>query len=316
MKLWLLVSVLLCGCPAEPEWSIPVSEGPGGMMLTAWSDGDELLFGGGDLDGSAGRLIRATGDSWCVEELADRPIWWIHGDGAGAFTAVGEAGLILRSEHGVVTDESVPTTGTLFGAWHDGDRVWAVGGDATLGGGEIWLREGGVWTLFDDQLPGTVFKVWDDWFVGSGFAMRMEEGVLVDHSPSAAPRLLTVRGRAADDVWAVGGDASPILLHWDGTEWTDVAVDPVCASGGLNGVWTDPGQDVWIAGMSGAMARWDGTDWHCSELPLTFDHFHAAWMHQGEAWFAGGDFFQRGDNHATLGNFGVAATPAEMPACP
>ena len=313
----LAMALLLTGCPEpEPDWSIPLEGGPGGMMLTAYSDGDELIFGGGMLDGTEGSLLRrsAAGD-WCVEVVADRPVWWMHGAAEGTYYGVGERGLILRFDGGTITDESVATDANLFGVWDDGDRVWAVGGDVIANTGEIWVREGGVWSVWEDSIDGVVFKVWQDWFVGTGIAFQREGDELVDRTPEPPARLLTVRGRADDDVYAVGGDAFPVLLRWDGAAWTEMAVDVTCASGGLTGVWTAPGEDLWVTGMSGAMARFDGTDWACPDFAMTFDHFHAAWLHDGEAWFAGGDFFDNGDNHATLGIWGTSTVPAAIGAC-
>jgi len=299
---------------AYSPFSVFADQIPGGTLLGAWSSGDELLMVGGDLglDGSdtIGNLVRWDGATLCVEEgVTDATLWWIHGPREGEWYAVGAKGRILHEVDSVRTDESVPTDSTLYGVWvaEDG-RVWAVGGDprGTLLG-EIWLREAGTWSLFAGALPGTIFKVWDRWFVGDGVVYHLEGDALVEHNPPDVTKLLTVRGRADDDVYAVGGSSNPALLHWDGLAWSSVEVDLTCTGQPLNGVWTAPGEDVWIAGNTGAMARWDGAEWTCPFPPITFEHFHAVWSHGGDWWWAGGNLFSPGGNYGTIGRWSESA---------
>ena len=306
----LLLLSALCACSGP--WTLPVEAEEGGMLLSAWSDGDDLIAVGGQLDDTDALIVRREEGVWCRERgVADRPLWWIHGSEPGRWFAVGAAGLILHHEDGQTTDESVDTEATLLGVWDEGDRVWAVGGEV-FGSrrGEIWLREDGVWSLFAGDLPGVVFKVWERWFVGESVAWHLsDEGELEDRFPPNGEKLLTVRGRADNDVWAVGGVMSSVLLHHDGTSWESVDVDPLCTSQPLFGVWTEPGEDIWVAGMSGAMGRFDGEEWHCADFlkgdalrDLSNAHFHAVWPGEGDEmlWF-GGNFFERGGNVFSLG---------------
>ena len=58
--------------------------------------------------------------------------------------------------------------------------------------------------------------------------------------------LAAVAARAANDVWAVGGDGYPaasLVLHWDGSTWAQVRVPNV---GSLDAVTLAPGH-VWVA---------------------------------------------------------------------
>lgn len=299
---------LLVGCEAAPGFSLVAEERIGGVLLSAWSDGDRLLAVGGQLDGSAAVMASEAGGCWVDEAVgpADRPLWWLHGaDGAREWFAVGDAGLVLHGDDSGVVEESVPTASTLYGVWDDGDRVWAVGGDV-FGTqlGEIWTRSGGVWELFADELPGVVFKAWGDWFVGDGVVYRLEDGQLVDRTPPEQPRLLTIRGRGPDDVWAVGGTSTAELWHWGGSAWSQVEVSPNCASLPLSGVWTAPGDDVWIAGMQGGMGRWDGESWECPEDPVTYDDLHAVWRHGEEYWWFGGNLMSSASNYGTIAKYG------------
>ena len=307
----------LSGC--APDFSMLWTDGGGGVLLSAWTDGDETLAVGGHLNGTGAVLVRGTDDGWCSDiTVADRPLWWIHGDGDGTWYGVGDDGLILRQENGELVDESVDTEATLFGVWVDGARVWAVGGDVWgTGLGEIWLREDGEWTLYSGGHPGVLFKVWENWFVGDGQAMRLEDDELVDRAPEGNPKLLTVRGRSADDVWAVGGRVRAEAYHWDGSAWTSVEVNPLCTSSPLNGVWTAPEQDVWIAGGQGAMARWDGSEWTCPDVQLTLDDFHAIWPRGDDVLAFGGDLMNMDNsNHSSVARYGQGSSTAALTSCP
>ena len=310
-----IAALALCGC--APGWTVPIDAQDGGVLLAAWTAGDDLVAVGGDLDGARGLIVRATADGWCAEaDATDRPIWWVHGSGARWF-GVGEAGLIVREEGGVRSDESVPTDATLFGVHDTGSEVWAVGGTqrADVPGGEVWRRDSdGAWTLVADTFPGPLFKVHEDWIVGVGSSWQIVGDQLEERTADEEPRLLTVRKRGDDDVWAVGGLSEAEVWHWTGS-WARVEMDPFCTNQALNGVWTGPGEDVWVAGQFGAMMRWDGATWDCPDAPLTQDHFHATWPWGDERWFFGGDLFRLGGNHFTIGRYGQGPKTVPVTAC-
>lgn len=309
---WLLI--LLLGC--APDFSLPVEEEDGGVLLSSWTHGDAMLSVGGKMDGSGGLLVRADADGWCKDtSISDRPLWWIHGSGDRWF-AVGEEGLILRGEGGEVVDESIVSDLTFFGVWDEGDRVWAVGGTprANVPRGEVWLRESGVWTLFADGFPGPLFKVWEDVVVGRGGAWRIVGSGVEDLSPPDEPNLLTVRGRG-EELFAVGGVTAPQLWQHDGA-WNAVDVDPYCANLPLNGVWTDEGEDVWVAGAFGAAAGWDGDAWTCPDSSMTQDDFHAVWKWDDAMWFVGGNLTSSQTSHFSIGRYGQGTVDIAIDACP
>lgn len=304
------------GSPTEPAWSIVVEEGPGGMMLGAYSAGDTMLVAGGQINDHTGSIWRLQNNELCVEEnAADGTLWWVHGRSATDLHIVGEGGIILHELDGVRTREDVPTDATLFGVFDDGTDVWAVGGNvAGDQTGEIWRKQGGTWAL-QATTPGLAFKVWNGWFVGAGFAWRWNGTDFDDLTPPSAPRITTIRGRGPDDVWMVGGLQTPEFHHYDGTAWTTPEVDPACVSQALNGVYTAPGEEVFVVGMFGVAASFDGTDWTCAEQPQTVQHFHAVWPHDGSYWALGGNFLSSGTQFATLGRFGTGAPPEVVGAC-
>jgi len=71
---------------------------------------------------------------------------------------------------------------------------------------------------------------------------------------------------------ALGGSASarslttgPLVEHFDGTSWTQVAVPSI--QYGLDAVVAPSATDVWAFGVSRVALHWDGTSWHRVKLP-------------------------------------------------
>lgn len=316
---------LLLSCdPSDPksEFSVLAHEIPGGTLLSVTTMGDESVFVGGQLDGGTSVIVRYDGTSLCYEEnVTDRALWWIHSAREGEFYAVGEAGTILHSVDGQRIDESVETEATFFGVWDAGDRVIAVGG-VVRGDihGEIWIREDGTWSLFDGELPGVAFKVWNNWVVGNGIAYHLGNGatpVLEERNTPNNDRLTTIIGRSDDDVVAVGGFNNPIMLTWTNGAWEELEVDFRCANMGLNGVWTAPGENIWIAGFSGSMGEMNQDEtWNCAASPPTYEDFHVVARHGDEMLFAGGNLNEQGGNYGTIARYSTSgaqltATPCE-----
>lgn len=297
----------------------------GGVMLSGYAHASGMTMVGGTLSaapgvepGGPGTLYWLRDGALCrAREVSDHTLWWIDGTGEDAWFAVGERGTILRYDGAALHDESVATDAILYGA-RAAEPVIAVGGDPFgTGQGEIWRREAdGTWLRIHEGLPGVAFKIHEDWIVGTGVAWQMmPDGSLVEHFPPGGARLLTVRKRADDDVWAVGGSDTAVVLHWDGATWNEVPYAPACGNGSLNGVWTEPGADVWVAGFFGAMARYDGEQWDCNAPPITFEHLHATWRHEGTQWWGGGALLSAGGDTALLGRYGEAALDLEVIDC-
>jgi hypothetical protein len=313
----------------EPSvWSELAATVEGGVLLSAANVGDELVLVGGELasepgvnPGGPGYLVRYRDGVLCREaDVNEHTLWWIDAPSAEQWYAVGEAGTIIHDQNGTRTDESVATNAVLYGVFDQGDRVIAVGGDVwSTDLGEVWQRDSsGQWTALAQDLPGVVFKVWDRWLVGIGVAWTLEGNTLVEHFPPNGERLLTVHGNTPDDVWAVGGLQQPVMLHWVDDAWESVDVDPYCASGGLNGVWISPNDEVWIAGFFGGFGVYRDGEWECPDPKPTREHFHAIRGHENSVLLMGGDLFSPGDNYGTVFHYGspdVTEMSAEIGPC-
>ncbi|HSJ50360.1 MAG TPA: hypothetical protein VLA90_03615, partial [Actinomycetota bacterium] len=125
------------------------------------------------------------------------------------------------------------------------------------------------------------------WAVGASGAPEVPTAVLIERwdgvawtaeeGPSPGSQFNELRGVDAsgpNDVWAVGRKASgfgdrPLVLHFDGSEWLEVA-PPDEITGSLNGVAAFSPSEVWAVGSVGDPAamleeslvlHWDGTEW-------------------------------------------------------
>jgi len=301
-----------CDDPAPKDtFSVLSDQVPGGVLLSMANVGDETILVGGQLDQGKGVIAHYDGTSVCYEENAsDRALWWIHSARPGEFYAVGEAGTIIHSVNGERTIESVSTSATLYGVWDSGDRVIAVGGVVPTNKGEIWIRNDGTWTQLASDLPGVAFKIWNNWIVGDNVAYHLDAGptpTLEERFPPANTKFLTVSGRSDDEVFAVGGTTEPILMSWDGSAWQDIAIDPACASGGigLNGLWTDPGESLYIAGFNGVMGELgDDGKWNCAQVGVSYEHFHTVNRVGDEVLWSGGNMFDISGNYGTIARYG------------
>ena len=307
------------GTTSVSPFSMMSDEFGPGMLLSAWTDAGRVLMVGGDLGGGEGMIAWYDGETLCWEAAppAERALWWVHGPRGGDWYAVGEQGLILHEVDGLRTREDVPTDKTLFGVWAvSDDEVWAVGGDVDTNVGEVWKRTGGTWALHTGAIDGVVFKVWEDWFVGSEITLHLDADVLVEEPITS--RLTTVRGRADDDAYAIGGSASVEVVHWDGAAWSAVALPSVWGVG--TGVYAEAGDDrVWVTGTSGFMGAYDITtgDMIVPDFPFTSETFHAVWPFEDEVLFVGGNFLTSGtDYYSIVGRYGTGEKSIVPTECP
>ena len=95
-------------------------------------------------------------------------------------------------------------------------------------------------------------------------------------SPSSTTDLDAVSAVSSSDVWAVGlyttgpdRDFRSVILHWDGTSWTQVTSPEPGMQNFLTGVTADSPTDAWAVGeynptptsIKTLILHWDGTSW-------------------------------------------------------
>ena len=323
-----LMPLLIWGCTDKsdtgeiesPKWNVFADQIGEGMLLSAWSQDSRMLAVGGGMDGTGpGVRVIVDGDTVCTETLLeDRALWWIHGSTPDDYYMVGEQGTILHSVNGKIFREDVDTTATLYGVWADENgNVTAVGGDVSANTGEIWRRTEGEWSLFISELEGVAFKVWRNWVVGDRMAWYLA-GDTADEMVARPPgeRLLTVRGSSDDDVWAVGGSASAVVLHWHDGEWEDVSTSGLSLP--LMGIWTDADEDIWVSGMSGTqgVSGDEIAEWTIPDFPVSAEHFHAVWKHEEDVFFLGGNMMaSAGPWYGSILHYGEPRNATQLTTC-
>lgn len=300
----------------EPPVSVFADGIEGGAFLSALEVDGRLLALGGTVTGGEGRLAWIDGDTVCVEaDPLPHALWWGAAVDDTEWWAVGEAGYVLHEAAGVRDERVLDPNVDFFGIYADGEELWAIGTDVVaMSGGAIWHYAGGTWSLALGNIPGPMLKGWGGWFVGDMPMYHLEGGEIVDRTLDPPQRLVTVIGRAEDDVWAVGGGGDSAILHYDGADWTSFPGDPACTGHALNGVWTEPGDDLWIAGEYGTVARHDGATWSCPSVQVSFQPLHSARRFGDDVYFFGGNYYDE-VQAGTIVRWG-RTTPATVSTCP
>lgn len=143
-------------------------------------------------------------------------------------------------------------------------------------------QDGGTLRAFAVLSPTDIWAVGRQWDVdGIALPLTMHwDGT--SWTRVEAPRgngstgLFAVSASGPDDIWAVGNqtiagsgnEATPVVLHWDGTQWSIVPGLPDLGNAGLTSVYASGPNDVW-ATVTGpdTFLHWDGTSWSTVPTP-------------------------------------------------
>lgn len=182
----------------------------------------------------------------------------------------------------IVPSPNINSESTVFaGVALASNDIWAVGEDFTGVSTETFTMhwDGTQWSIVPSPSPGqtqnTLYGVAalasnDVWAAGYSYTSGSPSRTLIEYwdgsawqvvpSPNMLNKSNTLEGMGAiapDDVWAVGFslqgstlDAEPIVEHWDGTQWSMVALPPVEGGGTLLGVAGVASTDVWAVGLT------------------------------------------------------------------
>lgn len=99
--------------------------------------------------------------------------------------------------------------------------------------------------------------------------------------------LISVWGTAADDVWAVGGDAGegPLVMHYDGDGWTRLDTG---AAGDLWWVFGFAGGPIYMGGTGGLILRYQDGAFTPMTTPTTDTVFGIWGSSPADVWAVGG----------------------------
>ena len=300
---------------------------PGALFSIHGTSPDDVWVVGGEEGRAVVLQLDATG--WTEHDPGTgEQAWWVHAFEGGPVFVVGERGSMARYQDGAweVMDSGVPGT-VLYGVWGASpEDMWAVGGpslhekEAALEGDVVLRYDGQSWERVavpaleakEPTAQGRLFKVWGakaDHVVVVGHGsdpLHFDGQTWTEHaSPASGQPLFTVTGRNHDDVYAVGGFGLARVIHWDGSAWSEVPLGD-SAPQIVQGIWTAPGQDVYVAGMSGYTASLGaGGTWTEMDV-VTGDTYHGIWGDgQGGVFACGGNIVASlSDYHGVLAVMG------------
>ncbi len=305
MLLSLVCTLPGCSDPADsgdtPEFGI-VLDGLPGAVLSIWGDSKDNIFAvGGDLGTPTSEelILWYDGSTWTRMDADAPTLWWVHGFGPNDVWAVGESGTVVHYDGDQWTTELTGAEYTIWGIWGAStDDLWAAAGvpNSTTVPGTLLHYDGIEWTevtslnLDNDMY----FKIWgssasDVWVISQKGKIIHYDGSDWSEVADTGVRLVTINGRASDDIYAVGGVNEPEMLHYDGQSWEPM--DAGFVGSGLMGVWPGP-EELFVSGFSGLMA-WGTDDLNLERLPnATEDSLHGTWGDgEGNVLASGGNLF-------------------------
>ena len=178
---------------------------------------------------------------------------------------------------GVALDRAVVSV------WGDApDSVFVVGGPLGNEGFEALALhyDGEAWT---DLRPGGTSGFWwvsgtsasDVWMVGEQGRIAHHDGsAFSDHSYATTATLWGTIAFAQDDVWVVGGtpgggteEPNDLVLHYDGTSWTEVSLPGEPRGTALYKVWGTSSENLYVVGEDATLWHKQGETWTLETPP-------------------------------------------------
>jgi hypothetical protein len=250
-----LLTVSVPGVAPVTAWSAEaLTDQPSWSLRDVWGvSPTEVYVVGGE------SILRYDGTRWTamLDEAWMDAIW-----GASSSQVYGVQTRTVRHYDGTTWSETqIPRVGThLMSLWGTSPNdIYAVGSFDP-----IMQYDGASWNSITELVPNLLVGIWgtssnDIHMVGN---RRPESGSILHYDGSelsvadVGAHLSAVWGTSSTDAYAVGW--SGVILHWDGTDWTEMTSG---TSVTLNGVWGTSPSDVYAVGDSGTILHYDGSGW-------------------------------------------------------
>jgi photosystem II stability/assembly factor-like uncharacterized protein len=303
-----LVAVLLLTTAAacsSPHWSVPLpSLDRVPLSIAQLTPTDVFAVGGALGSGPDALMLHYDGTTWTpLTTNTDATLWWVHTVSPRSVWTVGERGTILHWNGTPTLDTSADpqlTKATLYGVWGPSDDdLWVVGGDPDRSG-VILRRDAAGWR--DITPAGTTsafFKVWgastnDVYICGQQGTLLHWDGTSLQPIATGLGRstpLLTVAGRSAFDIYAVGGLGNAVVLHFDGAAWQQLTGTPFGETPSLAGVAVDSDGTAMLVGGGGTKLRGSAAaGWTDETAQATRVDLHAVSFANGNIYVVGGNY--------------------------
>jgi hypothetical protein len=261
----------LMGSGADDVWDV----GPGRVLHydgARWKVADV----GGSPDGGWSRIwVGSKTSAWLLGDSGDVRHWngteWSALPSLSLLGSFGETSIWASAEN----DVWVSTEGSLH-HWNGTDwaNTYSLPTPCGSVGGAMWGRDA------------------NDVWLASPYAIQHVVGGFAHPSCSidtTVKGVTNVRGRAADDIWAVGKGG--VIYHYDGHAWT---ATPSGTTVDLTSVWASGPNDAWAAGAGPSfvpgeyatvLVHWNGAQW--SEVEGAREIAQVWGADAQNVWFAG-----------------------------
>jgi hypothetical protein len=185
----------------------------------------------------------------------------------------------------IIGDETnLPTTAFLSLWMSSNQDVFIVGADDGTGPAVLHY-DGSAWSRLATGTTDDLWWVWAApgsdlvWFSGAGgrvLTYTRSTGAWAETViTNPGYKLFGIWGTSDTDIWTVGGDVlgnlDGIILHYDGTAWTESALAPRTTYGTPKQafkVWGAAPDDVWVVGTLALLMHWDGAAWEVLPEPV------------------------------------------------
>ncbi|TAK30135.1 MAG: hypothetical protein EPO40_08450 [Myxococcaceae bacterium] len=308
-----VLAALCVACSAAPDVSptgadlfqVAITGAPGGALLSAWAPatGRTAYVVGGYVavepslvpGHRAGRLLAYANGAFTTACRTASVLWWVQGIG-DAVWASGEDGTVLRYtpvDHRCVEldigGEWPRGRPTLWGLWGaSAGEIYVVGGSARPDGphGVMLRYDGHAFTRVELPVAAREVNLYKiargrdrTYVVGARATLLVRAdsdgtwaSVATPEAVAADP-LFTVSCAAAGSVCAaVGGTADAQILLRSGFTWMRSAGPDGLP--GLNGVWVEHDQSIFLVGQQGTAVHFNGRGFYQSPRAPTADTLH------------------------------------------
>lgn len=242
-------------------------------LRAIWGANAQNIFAVGD----SGVILRYDGKSWTggAQSAANgRTLRGVWGSSASNVWAVGDGGLILNWNGSSWNGPGGSTaTANLQAVWGlDVRTVWTVG-DA----GTILKWSGSVWSPDASGISQRLNGIWGAqdavWAVADSGKILVRSGTMnwSEETSGTTKALYAIGGFDANSLFAVGVDAV-IVKRGQGSpiSWAGQNIG-VASTSALRGVSGVSAQSVWVVGMAGVAAYWNGGLWTPMETGTSSD---------------------------------------------
>ncbi|MHB8894275.1 MAG: WD40/YVTN/BNR-like repeat-containing protein [Candidatus Geothermincolia bacterium] len=291
------------GCILRFDGSNWTDQSVGNEYLTFYgvsaADSTHVWAAGYDYHNSKRYIYFFNGTSWSVQHQATSGdfLWDVYGLDATHAWAVGDEGGVLFFDGGSWSPQASGTTNSLGSVTGvDANHIWASGGTT------IFFFDGTSWTTqasnAGDLSELSALRANDVWGVGDAGNIMHLDAEWTSHTYDCGFLYVNdICAVSASRVWAAPGEATPLIMYYNGTEWL-VQVMPE-EHMGLNSIDAIDANHVWAVGGLGYIFFYNGSAWVRQFAPQSYNINHVSASAAGKIWAVGSNGYIIRSNGST-----------------